>query len=109
MFIQGEQVPLTRGEGSNLLYGGADFSDEDDELVNVDLLVPRLPALQHASTSLPYRLPPICEDRTGQLAHRSMDCNDLSDVEDGASIEAGWGGSVQRRRRQCTWTLSTNT
>ena len=86
MFIQGEQAPLTRGEGSNLLDGGADFSDEDDELVNVDLLVLRPPSLQHASTSPPYRLPPICESRTGQLAHRSMDCSGLSDVEDGASM-----------------------
>ena len=93
-FIQGEgeHVPMVRG--SNHLSEEVDFSNEDDELVNPDILVSRQHVWQRTGTSPPYRLPPICEDRTEQLARDS----ELLEVEDGANVEMELGSEEEDNR-----------
>lgn len=98
LFIQGEGEPatLTRERAPVMGEHGydhpdrtVDFSDEDDELVNVALLAARQPVWQHASTTPPYRLPPVCVQKDGQLAQASTDYSGLLDGEDGGTIEMG--------------------
>lgn len=107
LFIQGEGEPatlMTRGHaslvgerGSGHPDGAGDFSDEDDELVNVALLAARQPVWQHPRSTPPYRWPLVCDrDEGGQSAQVSMNYSGLLDVEgDGGAVEMGPEGSSE--------------